>query len=348
MNLIKLRPDLNENTPKYIQEYIEKYNLNDLLVMASSGTSNQAEDIIYFIPQKSMRGHALEICKNFNITKKSKILCVLPDFYMGSLSAFFRAQVSGSQFIQKKWNLKNLATDLKENQITHLSLVPTQVFDLCKSEQKPNPKLEYCFVGGARLSRELKLKFIDLGWPLFETYGLTELCSQVATSRSTRDEVGFKILPFIDYKIDKQDRLKIKSDFHFSHKMIVGSKDVKFLEYKEFCDNKGYFKTSDIAQENEPTLISIKGRVDSFVKINSKFVNLLELERKISLMNIGLTEYSYYLKAIEDERSGYILELVSLVEVNLEEINKVLGFNISKVKIVEKISKTDSGKLRRL
>ena len=348
MNLIKLRPDLSESTKKNIYEYIRKYKLDDMLVMASSGTSNHAGDIIYFIPKKHMLKHAYEICKHFEISKSSRIICVLPRFYMGSLSAFFRSEVSGAQFIKKKWDAPGLVGELVDNDITHLSLVPTQVYDLCESKQKPNENLKYCFVGGAKLSLEQRLHFLDLGWPLYETYGLTELCSQVATSKSTKNQDGLEVLPFMDYKIDHEQRLCIKSDFHFSYKMIVGPSKVQFLEYDEFCDTDGYFRTSDIAQNSSARTIVINGRVDSNVKINSKFVNLLELERKISLMDIGLSDYSYYLKTIKDDRAGHLLELVTLVDVDLEELNEKLGFKISKVTIVESIPKTQSGKLIRL
>ncbi len=347
-NLIKLRKDLRPETKRNIDSYIKKYNLKNMLVLASSGTTQKSEDIIYFIELSSMKGHAAIIAKKFNMTSKSKVLCVLPECFMGSLSSYFRCEVSEASFIKEDWSIKKIKTNLDENRISHLSLVPTQVYDLCEKKITPNKELEYCFVGGSELSVKLKDQFMNLGWPLYETYGLTELCSQVATSRSEKNSKGHQVLEFIDYKISENSPLLLKSEFHFSYKMISGEEKHNIFSYQRFCNQDGYFITTDIAKEVVKGVISISGREDDFVKINSKFINLKQVERKILALDNVLQEGEFYIKAVDDERSGKSLQLVSLKMLDLESINALLDYKIASLLVTKEMKRTQSGKLIRI
>ena len=68
--------------------------------------------------------------------------------------------------------------------VTHVSLVPTQLHRLLghRAGAPPPGTLRCVLVGGAHAPERLVADALAAGWPLALTYGMTEMCSQVATA----------------------------------------------------------------------------------------------------------------------------------------------------------------------
>lgn len=63
---------------------------------------------------------------------------------------------------------------------THVSMVPTQLYRAIEANVKPT--MDCVLVGGGRLDSTLANRALELDWPIYSTYGMTETCSQATTA----------------------------------------------------------------------------------------------------------------------------------------------------------------------
>ena len=106
---------------------------------------------------------------------------------------------------------------MKSEDITLLSLVPTQIFDIVSKKIEAPPHLKYVFVGGARLSDELFLKANNLGWPLVSCFGATETFAQFSSSK---DNIDFTAYDGWEIKSNNQKELEVKGPSLFSYQIF--------------------------------------------------------------------------------------------------------------------------------
>lgn len=302
----------------------------DYVYIMTSGTTASFVKLLEISKQKIL-GHAKLINQCFDINKKSRLLLSLPDFYMGGFSIITRAFVANSKlFYSEKFDIKSIVELVNEKKITHLSLVPTQVYDYFKSDLSFNNSLEVIFVGGDRISAKLKEKMIESGLPFFHTYGASEFCSQVATS-SIKSPLS--LLPSIEART-VNGLVSVKSPFHFERVFSLNNA-IEITTYKDSLVD-GFYMTNDIGNV-EDRKITVKGRSDDIVKINGKMTNLIELESKI----IAPDGVNFFITHEKDPRKG---SQIVLVTSNEEDFFKINYPWISKVYNVSQILKTSSGK----
>ena len=67
-----------------------------------------------------------------------------------------------------------------DDDITVVSLVPTQLRRLLDAGARPGARLRAVLLGGAAATPDLLEEARAAGWPVRATYGLTQACSQVA------------------------------------------------------------------------------------------------------------------------------------------------------------------------
>jgi o-succinylbenzoate---CoA ligase len=99
-------------------------------------------------------------------------LLSVPLSHISGLSILYRCQLSGATLV--------LPGDKNECEVTHISFVPTQLKRFLQNP-KSYPKLKAILVGGAPIPYELCLKAYNMGFPIYITYGMTEMASQICT-----------------------------------------------------------------------------------------------------------------------------------------------------------------------
>jgi o-succinylbenzoate---CoA ligase len=126
---------------------------------------------------------AKAVCDHLKVSERDRWLLALPLWHVGGASIWCRAAVSGSavDVLPGKWSARDFADACEAHGSTLASLVPTQVVDLVRLGVRGPPTLRYVLVGGAALNEEVAVKARKLGWPVLQTYGMTEAASQVAT-----------------------------------------------------------------------------------------------------------------------------------------------------------------------
>jgi O-succinylbenzoic acid--CoA ligase len=73
--------------------------------------------------------------------------------------------------------------------------VPTQLRRLLEAGETPGERLRVVLLGGAPATTELLRRARDAGWPVRETYGLTQACSQVTVDGFPLPGVHVSIAP---------------------------------------------------------------------------------------------------------------------------------------------------------
>ncbi len=125
-------------------------------------------------------------------------LLSLPLFHISGYATVIRTIMAGATLLIDTQKLSvNL---LKEKQITHLSLVAKQLYELLQHDQFQHQALaiKHLLLGGSAFSQALLQQTAERGFCYHLSYGLTEMSSQVATSTNTSE---LQILKYAQIKI---------------------------------------------------------------------------------------------------------------------------------------------------
>jgi len=152
------------------------------------------------------------------VQKNERWLNVLPIFHVGGASIFARAHVLDLEVIDhsdRKWQPADFLTALHDHRIQWVSVVPTQLHDILLEQVEPPESLRGIIVGGGRVPRSLFDPALDLKWPLHLSYGMTEMASQVATSK--RGQKTLHCLLHVDPQLSgEENRLCLRASSQMS------------------------------------------------------------------------------------------------------------------------------------
>jgi O-succinylbenzoic acid--CoA ligase len=151
---------------------------------------------------------------HFQVTRTDRWLIALPLHHVGGFSILARAHLSESSVIHSDtpWSPEDFVRHIEHQGVTLVSVVPTQVHDLVQNKLACPAPLRAAIVGGGGMSRELAEAARSLGWPVYQSYGMTEAASQIAT-QPLKDDLPpgrLEILPHWQARLDASGRLVIK------------------------------------------------------------------------------------------------------------------------------------------
>lgn len=260
-------------------EYLKK----NYLWIASSGSSKSSNSSLKFygFTRDAFLVSANAVNSHLQAKLGDKWLSPLPIFHVGGFSIFVRSLLLGQDpVLLEKWEPQKFRNLIEQHQISFSSLVPTQVFDIVKAQLIAPQCLKAVVVGGAKLSEDLYAEARKLKWPLLPSFGMTELCSQIATAeiRSLTNLVfpQFKILDHISASVDSDSILHLSSKSLFS----ICLQKIEGTVVETLPIESGY-KSNDTAEIFENFILPL-GRNQRFEKILSEGVNLDELQEKMS------------------------------------------------------------------
>lgn len=267
------------------------------IFLTTSGT-NRLKTVA--LSKKAFLASGAAVNEHIQATLKDIWINPLPYFHVGGLSIYARAYLSKSYVYRfdHKWNPQKWTDFVNEKRGSLTSLVPTQLWDLCEAGITPPKSLRALFIGGSALSSSLYNRAKEKGWPILPAFGMTEMCSQVATANF--DSPDLHLLSHVEAKISPNGRLVLKSDA-----LLTGYYTPDFHDPKI----NGWFETEDLA-DLKGSLLLPKGRGSDVFKIKGELVNLFELEALLDELKARLNFHGE--SAIipkEDERQGYKLTL---------------------------------------
>lgn len=347
-NDIRLNPRRNIDASG-LPEFLEKEcGVRSTVVMATSGSSGGFKFAL--LSKAALLASAEAVVNHCDIRKEDVWLAGLSDFHVGGLGIFARAHVAGSRVVSLpdfRWQRDGapFLEAIRQSRATLTSLTPTHLHDLVRAGAAAPESLRGVLLGGGAIDRDLVARARELGWPTWPSYGMTEACSQVATSvDGTAD--WLPILPHWECEATTGGRLKIRGNALFSGYASRGSGGWKL---DSAVDENGWFVTGDRCELAEQTLRFLD-RADDLVKVSGELVSLSSIEstaRKVGAA-VGL---ELAVVALPDERRGTEIAVVAEAggEGLLDRINDDLeGIEtVRRIVPVSALPRTDIGKIDR-
>ena len=281
---------------------------------------------VALLSKKAFLISADSVNRYLDCQSKRRWLVPLPLFHVAGLSVLARSFCGGYSFIKgdTKWKPEAFVQTLISEKISYTSLVPTQVYDLVERKLSCPASLEFALVGGGQLKDSIYERARKLGWPLLPTYGMTEVCSQIATAdRASLKKKAFphlKNLSHIELRKTK-GILEIKSPSLLTGYFYVDSN--KFDDPKTF---EGWFSTQDRGELKEGLVL--KGRSDEWIKMSGHLVSLEKLSERLGQIVKGISHgKEFHLIALPDERKEHQVVLVTDSYAFDEVLNILNQFN---------------------
>ena len=274
-------------------------------IVFTSGTTGKGKGVM--LTQTNIVSDMTQGMYNFNITPKT--LCVLPPHHtFGSTVNFVGHYAQGAEVYLSN-GLKYILNELKEQQPTHLILVPLFVETFYKriwatAEKQGKDKLlrtmikasngmrkvgidlrkklfasvtaafggklEMIICGGAALNQDIIDTFEGIGIVILNGYGITECAPLISCNRNEYRKKGSVGVPIIGEKV------KIANpDENGEGEICVKGPNVMMGYYKNpeataaAFDEEGYFKTGDFGKLDEEGWIYITGRLKNLIILSN-------------------------------------------------------------------------------
>lgn len=349
---------LNPRTPSsdlsYFQKLYEKRPpLADHLWLSSSGTSSKPKLIA--LSRTALLNSAQAVNHFIEASSKDKWLLCLPCFHVGGLGVLARAHLSNSSIeTLYKWDAAQFIKVCEKEKITLSSLVPLQLEELVALNQKAPSNLRFIFIGGGALSPQLKQKALDLNFPVYETYGMTECCSQIASEGPLRR--GLEVLKIWHPDLNQEGRLRISGSALAT--AIVSEAGIFYPAQEKYFQTEDFVELHSMAPELQ--ILKSLGRGQDFQKIKGENVSLNRLQsivEEIKPLFSEITDAALYFEKLDgDEFLSLVLKIVSpqkdpqvLNEFSRKFAEKTLVFERpSQVLFVNEIKRSPLGKIIRV
>lgn len=219
----------------------------------TSGSSGTPKAVLHRVANHlaSARGSASFI----PVDQNSGWLLSLPLFHIGGYAIPFRVFMAGGRVILDD-DPQTLPARLEQQSITHLSLVPTQLWRLLQAGFTPQrTQLRELLLGGAAIPTPLVAKMTSLGLTPKVSYGLSEMASQVCTGIPTAPGVVGRPLPGREVRI-VEGEIQVRGETLFRGYLSNG-------EIDPALNNEGWFATRDKGHFTNKDALVVEGRLDN-------------------------------------------------------------------------------------
>ncbi len=347
-NDIRLNPRRNIDAAGLLGFLEEERGIRSTVVVATSGSSGGFKFAL--LSKSAILASARAVVEHCGLRREDVCLAGLSDFHVGGLGIFARAYLTGSRVVPLpdfRWQRCGgpFLEAIARSGVTITSMTPTHLHDLVKAEAPAPTSLRGVFLGGGPINANQVARAIELGWPIWPSYGMSEACSQIATSVEGRIE-WLPILPHWDCGSTDNGRLKIRGGALFSGYATRCDGEWRI---DTAVDEDGWFVTGDYCEVSGGK-VRFLGRADDLVKVSGEWVSLSAIEKAAT--EVGVSEgVEVAIVAVPDERRGN--EIVFVTEIGggdlLECINRELeGIEkVSRVVEVESLPRTEIGKVDR-
>lgn len=214
-------------------------------------------------------------------------LLSLPLYHIGGYAMLFKSLIGGGALA-----VGDPATGIEESldayPVTHLSLVPTQLYRLLRTPRGPEllGGLKAILLGGSSASMTLLEDAIAARLPVYLTYGSTEMGSQVSTSSrplSSPSKDSGSVLQYREVSISPEGEILVRGECLFTGYLRHTTKGRGFrLEMSR--DREGWFHTGDIGSLTADGVLSVLGRKDNMFISGGENLHPEEIEKTLATL----------------------------------------------------------------
>ena len=142
-------------------------------------------------------------------------------------------------------------------EVTHLSVVTTQLRRLMAGDGFPSQCLKAVLLGGSGFDETMVVEARKRGVPVHTTYGLTEMASQVTTSsKDDPPHTSGRVLSGRELKINASGEILVRGETLCSGYYRDG-------QVHSAVDDQGWFHTRDLGDLDGDQCLTVKGRIDN-------------------------------------------------------------------------------------
>lgn len=286
------------------------------VAFATSGSSGGRPKAVLF-SRSALEASARSVNEWIGASLGGDWCCPLPVWHMGGFMIHVRAALTGARVfsLSGRWEASQYVRLLEECRASWSALVPAQVVDLVNAGFRAPATIKCIIVGGGALSPTVGEQARALGWPVVQSYGMTEAASQIATARLDEPYTGggIPVLPHWELKLSESGCLCLRGNARFS---AYAKTDEEGAFYLEVCSPDEWWASRDVVELKDERLTFLR-RADRVIKILGELVDVDELENRFSLLCPGSL-----LVPLTDERRGACLYACSETPCLAEAVEK--------------------------
>lgn len=160
-------------------------------IIHTSGSSGTPKPVVHTLENHLAAARASN--QNIQLTRGDIWLLSLPLYHVGGFAILFRTMQAGAAVRIPKPE-ESLSKSLARPDLTHISLVSTQLYRLLQNDADTAnlQRLKAVLMGGSAMPEELITRAIELGIPIHTSYGMTEMCSQITSTPPQADTETLK------------------------------------------------------------------------------------------------------------------------------------------------------------
>ena len=266
-------------------------------IILTSGSSAKPKAVLHTLGNHYHS--ALGAHDNIPFGPGDKWLASLPMYHISGFSLISRALLHGGTLVCPPPK-QPLAEAIQQYDVTHLSLVPTQLIQLLEDSDciRKLKALTAILLGGASLPLNLLQRAASLDLPIYRTYGSTEMASQITTTsrqdcRGVSNSVGCP-LKYRQVKLTPEGEIWVKGRTLFrgyvSKNGLVSG-----------VDGNGFFPTGDMGFFDGENQLYLAGRKDLMFISGGENIHPEEIEQAIEGME---SVEQVVVVPVEDARFG--------------------------------------------
>ncbi|MEJ2050602.1 MAG: o-succinylbenzoate--CoA ligase [Calditrichota bacterium] len=170
----------------------------------TSGTTGQPKGVM--LTYQNFLMSAMASALNMGLLPPDNWLACLPLDHIGGFSIVVRSVIYGTTVtLLEQFDTEVVIKNLAERRVTLISLVPTMLERLLSQRKSISHNLRAVLLGGGPADPDLIERSRRSEMPVLRSYGLTETCSQIATTplqnAGSPPEASGRVLPFSTLKI---------------------------------------------------------------------------------------------------------------------------------------------------
>ena len=264
-------------------------------IIFSSGTTAAPRAVVHSL--SAHRLNAAGAAANIPLGPGDRWLWSLPPHHVSGLSLVFRCSLAGAALVAPL-DEAPLGESVARHDISHLSVVPLQLQRLLEQSEFPGSSLRAVLLGGSAAPRPLVTEAHRRRVPLHTTYGLTEMASQVTTTRAGAPLqelfTSGQLLPHRELRIGEEGEILVRGETlclgYWQSGQIV-----------PVVDEGGWFATRDRGKLDEAAALTVLGRLDNMFISGGENIYPEQIER--GLLELGGVRQAVVVP-IDDPRFG--------------------------------------------